>query len=91
MTHNPYRTPEHIQTCACGSFAKHDANAQALDELRAAIDASGLSVGQYAKRLIRSRRTVFRWIAGDSPIPKSVRDFVSSELTQMTQPATTHP
>ena len=43
--------------------------------LRAAITASGLSARKFAVQvLIRDERTVRRWIAGDSPIPKAVMD-----------------
>lgn len=50
---------------------------EAIAQLRAAIVASGLSVSAYARQvLIRDPRTVRRWLAGDSPIPQSVRDFL---------------
>lgn len=46
--------------------------------LRAAIKASGLSATQYAKQiLMRNPRTVRRWVAGHSPIPEAVRDFLN--------------
>ena len=42
--------------------------------LSAAIRLSGLSARQFAVRvLIRDERTLRRWIAGKSPIPKAVR------------------
>lgn len=45
--------------------------------LRAAIKASGLSATAYARQvLIRNPRTVRRWLAGDSPIPEAVREFL---------------
>jgi hypothetical protein len=55
-----------------------DIQAQALARLRAAITASGLSVSLYARTVvIRDPRTVRRWLAGDSPIPQSVIDFLA--------------
>jgi hypothetical protein len=52
--------------------------AQALARLRAAITASGLSASIYARTvLIRDPRTCRRWLAGDSPIPQSVIDFLA--------------
>ncbi len=45
--------------------------------LRAAIERSGLSVSAFARdRLIREGRTVRRWLAGDSPIPQMVLDWL---------------
>lgn len=45
--------------------------------LRAAIEKSGLSATQYAQQiLIRNPRTIRRWLAGDSPIPEAVREFL---------------
>lgn len=42
--------------------------------LRAAIAASGLSVRQFAReRLLREPRTVWRWLAGENPLPSIVR------------------
>jgi len=41
--------------------------------LRAAIDRSGLSLGEYAREvLVRDTRTVARWVAGEKPIPAAV-------------------
>ena len=49
-----------------------------IAQLRAAIDKSGLSASAYAREiLIRSPRTVRRWLAGHSPIPEAVRDFLN--------------
>lgn len=49
----------------------------AVARLRAAIVASGLSASAYARQvLIRAPRTVRRWLAGDSPIPQAVREFL---------------
>ena len=48
-----------------------------LDLLRQAMQASGLSSTQYALTvLVRDPRTVRRWLAGQSPMPQSVRDFL---------------
>jgi len=42
--------------------------------VRAAITVSGLSARRFAVEvLIREERTIRRWLAGDSPIPKAVR------------------
>lgn len=46
-------------------------------ELKKLIKASGLSVEQFARTIVlREPRTVFRWLAGDSPIPKVVVKFL---------------
>ena len=51
-----------------------------LDLLRAAITASGLSTTQYAKVvLIRDGRTLRRWLSGESPIPRSVIDYLETQ------------
>lgn len=56
--------------------------ALALARLRAAITASGLSATLYARQvLIRDSRTVRRWLAGDSPIPQSVIQFLEKGQT----------
>jgi hypothetical protein len=45
--------------------------------LTKAIEASGMSARRFAVRvLIRDERTVRRWLSGDSPLPKPVRDFL---------------
>lgn len=45
--------------------------------LRAAIKASGLSATAYARQvLMRNPRTLRRWVAGTSPIPEAVREFL---------------
>jgi hypothetical protein len=47
--------------------------------IRAAIDASGLSARRFAVDILtRDERTVRRWLAGDSPLPKAVRDRCES-------------
>ena len=49
-----------------------------LERLKAAIAASGLSSTQYARTvLIRDPRTCRRWLAGHSPIPKSVLEYLA--------------
>ncbi len=43
--------------------------------MRAAVRASGLSARRFAVDVLtRDERTVRRWLAGDSPLPKAVRD-----------------
>lgn len=42
-------------------------------DLRAVIEASGLSQSAYARWvLVRDPRTIRRWLAGDAPIPDAV-------------------
>lgn len=54
----------------------HDA--WAVVELRTAIAASGLSARQYATQVLtRDERTIRRWLAGDSPIPQAVLEFLA--------------
>lgn len=49
--------------------------------LRAVIEASGLSARRFAVQvLVRDERTVRRWLAGDSPIPKAVREKCEAML-----------
>lgn len=44
-----------------------------IEQLRSAIRASGLSASAFARDvLIRDPRTLRRWLAGQSPIPKAV-------------------
>jgi hypothetical protein len=46
-----------------------------------AIEASGMSARRFAVRvLIRDERTVRRWLSGESPLPKPVRDFLAKYL-----------
>lgn len=48
------------------------------DLLARVIAASGLSAERYARDvLLRNPRTVRRWLAGDSPIPREVRAFLA--------------
>lgn len=50
--------------------------------LRDAIKASGLSARRFAVEvMIRDERTVRRWLAGDSPIPRVVLDRLIEEMT----------
>ena len=45
--------------------------------LRAAIAAAGGSARAFARRpLLRNERTIRRWLAGEQPIPKEVRDYL---------------
>ncbi len=49
------------------------------DLLARVITASGLSASAFARdTLIRDPRTVRRWLAGDSPIPKAVKDHLAT-------------
>ena len=44
-----------------------------IARLREAIRASGLSISEYARRvLVRDVRTARRWLAGDRQIPRAV-------------------
>lgn len=64
------------------TFGRGKARQMASDLLREAIAASGLSARQYAVQvLLRDERTVRRWLAGDSPIPKVVVDRLTQLLT----------
>ena len=47
-----------------------------IARLREAIRASGLSITEYARRvLVRDSRTLRRWLAGDRQIPQAVLDL----------------
>ena len=49
-----------------------------IARLRGAIRASGLSITEYARRvLVRSPRTVRRWLAGDLQIPQAVLELIA--------------
>ena len=51
--------------------------AEQIQLLEETIEASGLSVTEFAERvLVRESRTVRRWLTGDSPIPKKVQDWL---------------
>ncbi len=46
-----------------------------------AIAASGLSVRRFAReQLVRDARTVWRWLAGSSPLPRVVRESCEAYL-----------
>ena len=50
------------------------------DRLARVIAASGLSAARYAREvLVREPRTIRRWLAGDSPIPKEVLAFLAKQ------------
>ncbi len=50
------------------------------DLLARVIAASGLSARQYAVTvLLRDERTVRRWLAGDSPIPAPVVEYLKKQ------------
>jgi hypothetical protein len=52
-----------------------------IKTLQKAIEASGLSDRRFAKEvLIRDERTVRRWLAGKSPIPGVVLEFLREYL-----------
>ena len=51
--------------------------AEQIALLRARIDASGMSARKFATEVLRrDERTIRRWLAGDSPMPKIVLDFL---------------
>ena len=51
--------------------------------IQAAIKASGLSARKYAEMvLLRDERTVRRWVAGKSPMPKIVRETLLAQLAK---------
>lgn len=51
--------------------------------LSAAIEQSGLSARKYAELvLVRDERTIRRWLKGDSPIPKVVREMLHAHLAK---------
>ena len=55
--------------------------------LSLAIERSGLSVRQFAsEKLTRDPRTVFRWLAGDNPLPKAVREYCTQLIIETAQP-----
>lgn len=44
-----------------------------------AIKASGKSVRRFAREdLVREPRTVWRWLAGENPIPRAVHEMLSA-------------
>jgi hypothetical protein len=51
--------------------------------LAKAIEASGLSARKFAQLvLVRDERTVRRWLAGDSPIPRVVREMLQAQVAK---------
>lgn len=53
---------------------------RARTRLLRAIAASGLSNRQFALTvLLRDERSLRRWLAGDAPIPKAVREWLERE------------
>lgn len=59
--------------------------AAAIAQLREAIRRSGLSVTQYARRvLVRDPRTVRRWLAGTQAIPQAVLDLIARTAKSVT-------
>jgi hypothetical protein len=51
--------------------------AEEIALLRSVIDRSGLSARRWAKEVaMRDERTVRRWLAGTSPIPRVVLDTI---------------
>lgn len=70
------RTPDQLAATRAKCAAPD--NLAAIAALKAAIAASGLSVRAYARiTLKRDQRTVFRFLAGKSPIPAPVRQFLN--------------
>lgn len=50
-------------------------------QLRTLIERSGLSASAFARDvLIREPRTIRRWLAGDSPIPTVVVEWIEAEV-----------
>jgi hypothetical protein len=53
------------------------------DLLEKVIAASGLSARRFATEVLtRDERTIRRWLAGKSPIPKAVVDFLEKEAAK---------
>lgn len=51
--------------------------------LSAAIKKSGLSVRRFAREvLVRDPRTVWRWLAGDNPLPRTVRELCERAIEE---------
>lgn len=50
------------------------------------IEASGLSIEDFNRAFLhRNERTIYRWLAGDSPIPVPVVAFLSSPPSSITR------
>jgi hypothetical protein len=55
--------------------------------ISAAIRASGLSVRRFAREtLLRDPRTVWRWLAGDNPMPELVREKCRAIVAESPMP-----
>lgn len=53
------------------------------DLLARVIAASGLSARQWAMKVaLRDERTIRRWLAGDSPIPQPVLDYLRTTASR---------
>jgi hypothetical protein len=51
-----------------------------IAKLRGDIAALNLSIENYARTvLLRDPRTVFRWLSGQSPIPKPVQEYLDQK------------
>lgn len=62
-------------------YAAPENGEEAIQLLRARLEESGLSSTQFAKRcLMREPRTVRRWLAGDSPLPNLIVDWLVKPL-----------
>ena len=47
--------------------------------LRQRVDESGLTVEQFAEFvLLRDKRTAFRWLSGESPVPLTVLNWLTA-------------
>jgi transcriptional regulator with XRE-family HTH domain len=42
-------------------------------ELKEAMESAGLSVADLAEKLGRSKKTVYRWLSGETPVPPYVK------------------
>ena len=57
----------------------------AIEALKQAIADSGLSSSAYAREiLVRDPRSLRRWLAGHSPIPKAVLEYLGCVETKQT-------
>jgi len=58
-----------------------------VELLQSRITASGLSARRFARIvLLRDERTVRRWLAGESPIPKAVVQFLEKPVRAPPKP-----
>lgn len=54
-----------------------------VELLSLAIDRSGLSARKFAELvLVRDERTIRRWLKGESPIPKVVREMLQAQVAK---------